>query len=159
MKKNEILRMLIPVACILILVLLVLYPIFNPYIRRAFTLSGFRKDVENMNVIVQEWGNADYTFMFTDQEMCEMNIIDVSYEPNDNMPIGLNKNYFEYILLKEKYQYIMKSDNAVYFTKYSSLGNGYGIAFSMNGSKPQNEFIISSEKIDGFDKWYFYVMR
>lgn len=53
----------------------------------------------------------------------------------------------------------MKSDNAIYFTKYSSLGNGYGVAFSVDGSKPQNEFIISREKIAGFDEWYFYVMR
>lgn len=146
--------------CILILVLFsVLYPIFNPYIRRTFTLSGFHKDVESMNVIVQDWKNADYNYMFIDQERYENGIIDVGYKTNDNMPIGENKNHFKYILLEKKYQYIMKDGDAIYFTKYSSLGNGYGVAFFENGTQPQNEFITSCEKIDGFDEWYFYVMR
>ena len=145
--------------CILIIVLFVLYPIFNPYIRRAFTLSRFHKDVESMNIIVQEWENIDYNYMFTDRKRYETGTIDVGYTTNDNMPVGANKNHFKYILMGKKYQYIMKEGDAVYFTKYSSLGNGYGVAFVVNGAKPQNEFITSCEKIDGFDKWYFYVMR
>ena len=112
-----------------------------------------------MNIIVQEWENTDYKYMFTDQEKYEMNKIDVGYKTNDNMPIGTNQNYFKYILIEKRYQYIMKDGDAIYFTKYSSLGNGYGVAFVVNGIKSQNEFITSCEKIDGFDEWYFYVMR
>lgn len=82
----------------------------------------------------------------------------MGYKPNDNIRNDINNN-FEYLLERKKYQYIMKSDNAIYFTKYSSLGNGYGVAFSIDGSKPQNEFIISSEQIGDFDGWYFYIMR
>lgn len=159
MKENKIIKICVPIVCIFVLVLFVLYPIFNPYIRRAFTLNRFHKDMESMNIIVQEWENTDYKYMFTDQEKYEMNKIDVGYKTNDNMPIGTNQNYFKYILIEKRYQYIMKDGDAIYFTKYSSLGNGYGVAFVVNGIKPQNEFITSCEKIDGFDEWYFYVMR
>ena len=81
-----------------------------------------------MNIIVQEWENIDYDYMFTDQEKYEMDIIDVGYKTNDIMPIGTKKNHFNYILTEKKYQYILKNGNAIYFTKYSSLGNGYGLS-------------------------------
>ena len=156
---KKLLKIFIPILFILILVLFVLYPVFNPYIRRALTLSGFHKDAESMNVIVQDWENTDYNCMFTDREKYEMDIIDVGCTTNDKIPIGTNKNYFKYILTEKKYKYIMKDGNAVYFTKYASLGNGCGVAFIADGTKPQNEFITSCEKIDGYDKWYFYVME
>lgn len=129
MKENKILKIFIPIMCILIIVLFVLYPIFNPYIRRAFTLSRFHKDVESMNIIVQEWENIDYNYMFTDRKRYETGTIDVGYTTNDNMPVGANKNHFKYILMEKKYQYIMKEGDAVYFTKYFSLRNGYGLVF------------------------------
>ena len=160
MKANKILILCIPILVILILLFICgLYPILNPHIKKISTLNSFEKDSESMKIIAQEWEDLSYTYMFTDRTQCEMGVIDVGYEPSSNITIDTSKNYFEYLLVEKKYKYIMKHDNAVYFTKYSSLGNGYGIAFSMDGEKPQNEFIISSEKINDFDGWYFYVMR
>lgn len=155
MKINKI---LIPAACSLIIAI-ALYPIFNPGIRRTLTLSGFRKAAESMSIIAQEWENAGYDYMFTDRKMYETDTIAVGYRTDDTVPVGANKNHFRYILTEKKYQYIMKEGNAVYFTKYSSLGNGYGVAFVADDTKPQDEFIKSCEKIDGYDKWYFYVME
>ena len=82
-----------------------------------------------MNIIVQEWENTDHNYMFTDRKRYETGTIDVGYTTNDNMPIGANKNHFKYILMEKKYQYIMKEGDAVYFTKYFSLRNGYGLVF------------------------------
>lgn len=112
-----------------------------------------------MRLIAQEWETYNCAYMFTDKDKYMNGIIDVGYKPNDNINDDIKDKNIECLLNKKNYQYIMKSDNAIYFTKYSSLGNGYGVAFSADGSKPQNEFIISSEKIAGFDEWYFYVMR
>lgn len=141
------------------LVSCVLYLILNPQIKRTLTVNSFKKDEKSITVIAQEWKNLDYTYMFTDKDKYKDGIIDIGYNQNDNMSVDKNDENFGYLLCKRKYRYIMKSDNAVYFNKYSSLGNGYGVAFSFDGEKPQNEFIISSEKIDGFNEWYFYIMR
>ena len=83
MKINKI---LIPAACSLIIAI-ALYPIFNPGIRRALTLSGFRKAAESMSIIAQEWENAGYDYMFTDRKMYETDTIAVGYRTDDTMPV------------------------------------------------------------------------
>lgn len=160
MKENKALKVCIAVIItILILNLIVFYPVLNPYMKKAATLNAFSKDEISMKAIAQEWNKSDYTYMFTDREKYKENIIHVGNAPNDNIIIDRNKDCLEYLLDEKKYRYIMKSDNAIYFTKYASFGNGYGIAFSVSGDKPQNEFIISSEKLKDSDGWYFYIMR
>ena len=145
---------------IIIFALPVLYVIVNPYLKRAAVLNTFKKDVESMTAIVQKWNSLNYSVMFMNRIMYENDIIDVSYRPNEYIHIDENySHYFEYLFAKKKYEYIMKDDNAVYFTKYASFGNGYGVAFSADGDKPQNELIVSSKEIDNFDGWYFYIMR
>ena len=99
MKINKI---FIPAACSLIIAI-ALYPIFNPGIRRALTLGGFRKAAESMNIIAQEWENAGYDYMFTDRKMYETDTIAVGYRTDDTMPVGANKNHFRYILTEKKY--------------------------------------------------------
>ncbi len=145
---------------IIIFALPVLYVILNPYLKRAAVLNTFKKDVESMTAIVQKWNSLNYSVMFMNRIMYENDIIDVSYRPDEYIHIDENySHYFEYLFAKKKYEYIMKDDNAVYFTKYASFGNGYGVAFSADGDKPQNELIVSSKEIDNFDGWYFYIMR
>ena len=148
------------IPMIIIFALPVLYVIVNPYLKRAAVLNTFKKDVESMTAIVQKWNSLNYSVMFMNRIMYENDIIDVSYRPNEYIHIDENySHYFEYLFAKKKYEYIMKDDNAVYFTKYASFGNGYGVAFSADGDKPQNELIVSSKEIDNFDGWYFYIMR
>lgn len=148
------------IPMIIIFALPVLYVIVNPYLKRAAVLNTFKKDVESMTAIVQKWNSLNYSVMFMNRIMYENDIIDVSYRPNEYIHIDGNySHYFEYLFAKKKYEYIMKDDNAVYFTKYASFGNGYGVAFSADGDKPQNELIVSSKEIDNFDGWYFYIMR
>lgn len=160
MKKNKILKVCITeIMIIFIINSVVFYPLWNPYMKKTATINAFSKDRKSMQAITQEWNKLNYNYMITDQENYNANIIYVGNALDDNIIINKNKDCFEYLLVEKRYQYIMKSDNAIYFTKYASLGNGYGIAFSVSGDKPQNEFIISCEKIDGYDKWYFYVME
>lgn len=148
------------IPMIIIFALPVLYVILNPYLKRAAVLNTFKKDVESMTAIVQKWNSLNYSVMFMNRIMYENDIIDVSYRPDEYIHIDENySHYFEYLFAKKKYEYIMKDDNAVYFTKYASFGNGYGVAFSADGDKPQNELIVSSKEIDNFDGWYFYIMR
>ena len=155
---NKMLKICLFIIFILMPILCASYPIMNPHIKKIITVNEFKKDVEYMNEIAQEWNDFSYAYMYIDKKKYGTGIIEVGYKPNDNIRNDINNN-FEYLLERKKYQYIMKSDNAIYFTKYSSLGNGYGVAFSIDGSKPQNEFIISSEQIGDFDGWYFYIMR
>lgn len=157
--ENKKLKIWLPITIIILIVVCTLYPLLNPQIKRKVTISALKNDEQNMRLIAQEWETHEYTYMFTDKDKYKIGIIDVDYKPNENIINDKKDKNIEYLLNKKNYQYIMKSDNAVYFTKYSSLGNGYGVAFSVDGKKPQNEFIISSEKIAGFDEWYFYIMR
>lgn len=158
MKEGKLLKICVPVLCI-VFFCCILYPVLNPHIKRIFTINNFKKDAEVMNLITQDWKNTDYFYMYIDRGMYESDIVGVGYKPGDNIIIQKNKDIFKYMFEVRQYQYIMKSDNAVYFTKYSSLGNGYGVAYSIDGFKPHNEFIISSEKLENFNGWYFYVTR
>lgn len=148
------------IGSILVFILCILYLIFNPYLKEAAVLNTFKKDVESMKAIVQEWNSLNYPVMFINRKMYGNDIIDVGYRPDEYIHIDENySHYFEYLFAKKKYEYIMKDDNDVYFTKYASFGNGYGVAFFADGDKSQNELIVSSKEIDNFDGWYFYIMR
>lgn len=135
------------------------YLLLNPQIKKQLTVNSFKNDAESMEAIAREWNSLNYTYMFTDKEKFEAGLIVTGYNPNENISVANCKYNLENLLINKKYKYIMKSNNAVFFTKYASLGNGYGIAFSEDGNKPQNEFILSSEKTDSSGKWYFYIMR
>lgn len=135
------------------------YLVANPHIRKILTIQRLKKDTDSLEMVAQLWTDLDYKYMYTNREKYEMDKIDVGNTPNDGINVGVEKKQLAYLLQKKNYRYIMKSDNAVYFTKYASLGNGYGVAFSKNGSAPQNELIITSEKINNFDGWYYYTMR
>ena len=135
------------------------YLLLNPQIKKQLTINSFNNNIEGMEAIAHEWNSLNYTYMFTDKEKYEAGLIVTGYKPNENISVVNCKYDLENLLINKKYKCIMKNNNAVFFTKYASLGNGYGIAFSEDGNKPKNEFILSSEKIDSSDKWYFYITR
>lgn len=157
MKADRVWKICVVTICII--AFCIAYLILNPYAKKILTVYNFENDIESMQTIVQEWESFDYSYMFIDRTRYDQNTIGVGYEPNDNITVSNGKECFGYLLANKKYRYIMKDDNAVYFTRYSSLGNGYGVAFSMDGNKPKNEFIISIEPLDNHNGWFFYTMR
>lgn len=157
MKANKMWKTCLLVACVIALG--TSYFFFNPCVKKLFTIYNFRDDIANMQKIVREWESLDYVYMFIDMERYDLNTIDVGYKQNENTTIGGAKECLRRLLVDKKYRYIMKDDNAIYFTKYASLGNGYGVAFSVDGRSPKNEFVIFNERIDDYVGWYYYIMR
>ena len=151
--------MYLPLVFVCVIVLCEMYPIFNPYIKKYFTIKGLEKDIKSMEIIVKKWSEFDYSYIYIDEEMYNENVITVGYRNHDDsITLDTDKSAYEYLLIDRKYEYITKSDSSICFIRYAFFGNGYGVAFSADGKEPRNESIVSWEKIDGFDKWYFCVI-
>ena len=65
----------------------------------------------------------------------------------------LNEN-FNILLLKKGIKVISEEGNSIYFQKTSFLQSDSGLAYSINGSKPDWPNLTVLEEIEG--NWYYY---
>lgn len=61
-----------------------------------------------------------------------------------------------FVSLKQKgYKVITKNNNAISYLKWSKLDEGRGLVYSIDGEKPQLQFLTEIEALSE-DKWYYY---
>lgn len=66
---------------------------------------------------------------------------------------GISKELTE--LQNSGYEVIVKSDNYVSFQKYSDLDSGIGIVYSIDGNRPNLQFLTELEALNE-ENWYYY---
>lgn len=59
------------------------------------------------------------------------------------------------ILYEQGYEVILKEEDSIYFQNYSTRNWGCGVAYSMSGTPPHNDFIVEVEALQD-PGWYYY---
>ena len=117
----------------------------------------FQQDKDNLSVITDYLSNLDYSYVSIDKSSIENGVMftgaNTHYQKIDDKTVleSLNR-----IFNNRKYIVVGKSNNTVFFQKWSFLEKDRGIAVSVNKEEPPLvEFLIKSEPLSKIG-WYYY---
>lgn len=145
--------------CILINLLIasaVLYCIIScavgPDSCKEKTKSMYTSNINAMNLISDYMENNGFESMYIDTDETEKGILTRDpYEGNVYIPI---KPEMKKVISELQCKSISKQGNSIYYLIEVWMSTGYGVAYSMDGKKPDSGFLEKIEPIG--DNWYYY---
>ena len=171
-KKNKRLKLILMIVMIMIITFGTIYATIMVVkaVKFAGILIGipisqermereFVKNQDDITKIAEYLENLDYSEILirSSYEMGEMYALIGTMEIGEFMQISDNE--MAQIIYKfmeaNKYNFIEKEENGVYFQKWADLDRGRGVVYSLDGEDPQNELITILEPL-AEKNWYFY---
>jgi len=117
----------------------------------------FNRDKDRLTVVVNYLANLDYPYIYINKSCIKDGVMftgaNTRYQEIEDETV---LNCLKKLLKNRKYLVIGKSDNTVFFEKWSFYEKDRGIAFSINKDEPPIvEFLVKSEPLYE-NGWYYY---
>ena len=156
------------IFCIVIAVFVMCF-LYEPYTSSKEIIHEFNKNYDSIVKITTYMQNAPYSsidiqgvdYIYAEDGKMGMWYVNNKGSEGDEyigeMPIDnedIVKELTE-MFRKHKYQVIDKDGNTIYIQMWSNLDAGSGIAYTVDGVKPQIQFLTKLEKLDK-ENWYYY---
>lgn len=152
--KDSILILTIAFISCIVVPALWLGGIFSPPPSIEKVNKIYERDKEVLIAIVEYLSHADYTSIYI-PDTNESGMMFVSGE--GDIPITEDNIVDAIDLLQDKYGYsvIGRKGKTIYFQVWSVKNKGRGIAFTIDGTNPELDFLTKVEKLFS-DNWYYY---
>ena len=121
------------------------------------TEEYLQSDKDDLIIVVDFLNNLDYSFVHIDESNLENGTMFTgAYTREQKIENKTVLKALKKLLNSKNYEKIGKSDNTVYFRKWSFLQQERGIAFNTNEENSLSvEYLIKSEPLSE-PGWYFY---
>ena len=126
--------------------------IFNPPISKNKMEVHLNKDYELIMTVTNYLADSNYKniHVYETMESGEMSIAGEHEKIEDTKVVAAIDALKSY-----GYHSITKRDNTISFQKWGALDNSRGIAYSIDGSEPELQFLTKLEPLSAAN-WYYY---